>query len=232
MVILLEVMGSDRAIAESAWTSSSTFESKSQRPDEDVERLVPMLIRQEHSTPIESVVFRWWIKMPTAVDREFMTHRLQSANGMSARYRTLPREWQGLPLDAYQILKRIDTEKAKDIAVRYDSLFGTAFDLYESTLKLAKQAEQEGAITNREYKRIRDCIRMVIPVGNLVERISTMNLRAFANFYRLRSNRDFALAEIADVADGMLRSIKEYNEKNERGCPIAIRTLEEVGWRI
>jgi thymidylate synthase ThyX len=53
-----------------------------------------------------------------------------------------------------------------------------------------------------------------------------MNLRSFANYQRLR-NSDHAQPEIRLVAQKMLEEVKKADV-----APVAIRTLESIGWRI
>jgi len=106
-VELQDFMGGDRAIAEAAWTSSKDNQNRTNRPEEDVARVVNMLADYKHSVPFESVIFRFWIRMPIAVDRQFMTHRIGSHSGMSGRYRTMPSEFLDVPKDVYNILSKV-----------------------------------------------------------------------------------------------------------------------------
>src|SRR3990167_3732175 len=107
-VELQDTMGSDRAIADAAWTSSLDYQKKKSRSEEDVVRIVNMLADHKHSVPFESVILRFWIKMPIQTDRQFIVHRNQSASGMSGRYRTMPSEYLQVPNDVENILKKVD----------------------------------------------------------------------------------------------------------------------------
>ena len=100
-VELQEFMGSDESIANAAWTSTYDKKKREDRYDdpEKVAALVPRLIREGHSTPIESVILRFWIRHPIFNDRQHMTHRIASHNGLSARYRTMPGDWFSVPAD-------------------------------------------------------------------------------------------------------------------------------------
>ena len=72
-VELQGVFGDDRWIAEAAWTSSLKQENKALRTDEDVKRVINLLANEKHSVPFESVVFRFWIRMPISTDRQLFT---------------------------------------------------------------------------------------------------------------------------------------------------------------
>lgn len=53
---LHSIMGDCRTIANAAWTSTIDQTKKESKSDEDVARVVKMLIRDHHTSPLESVV--------------------------------------------------------------------------------------------------------------------------------------------------------------------------------
>lgn len=223
-VELQEYMGSDRSIANSAWTSSLVKEKRDAREDSDVERIVKMLANDGHATPFESVVMRFWIRMPIAVDRQHMTHRIASHNGMSGRYRTMPEDFQQVPDDVYNVVNKF---YAADLFKKeHDDVCKQTNEFYRKILKEAKHAEKEGIISNSEYKRVREFTRNVLPQGNMTERTTVINLRSFANYQRLR-NSEYAQPEIKRVAELMLAAVKKANI-----CPVALDSLEKNGWSI
>jgi thymidylate synthase (FAD) len=222
-VELQGVFGDDRVIAEAAWTSSLDFQKKQTRSDADVERVVKMLADSKHSTPFESVIFRFWIKMPIQTDRQHMTHRIASHNGMSGRYRTMPNEYLELTQDLKIILDKMNGDVYQ---VQYDEMCKEANRFYQDFLKHAKDAEKGQLITNNEYKRIREFFRGALPQNNMTERVTTMNLRSFANYQKLR-NSEHAQPEIRRVAELMLDAVKKSGV-----CPVALAHLEQNGWNI
>lgn len=231
-VELQEWMGSDRSIAEAAWTSSTTLQGKDKRTEEDVERVVKMLITSKHASPIESVVMRFWIKMPIATDRQHMTHRVASHNGMSGRYRTMPNEFYNITDDIKDILIKSSKDlygsisQAEQTIAKYYNLCNETNYQYSNLVKQFKTAEENKSITNAEFKRLREFFRGMLPQHNMTERITIMNLRSFANYQKLRNN-NHAQPEIRLVAEQMLAQVKEKNV-----CPIALSTLEEMNWDI
>lgn len=227
--------GSDRVIAESAWTSSTTYQGKQKRTDEDVERVVRMLIQQKHSVPIESVVFRFWMRVPIQTDRQIVTHRVASHcsnSGMSGRYRTMPSEYLDMPEDVEGIIQKFkciyDNELKTEIDLfeQYYNACESVNELYKQSIKSAKEAEKSGLISNQEYKRFREFYRGILPQNNMTERVTIMNLRSFANFQKLR-NSEYAQPEIRHVAQLMLDEVKKSGV-----CPIALDELEKNGWNI
>lgn len=226
-VELQSFMGNDRQIAESAWTSSLDYQKKESRTDEDVKRVVNMLADSKHSVPFESVVFRFWMRLPIATDRQLMTHRIASHSGMSGRYRTMPGDFLDIPDDVLEIFSKIPEPALRDCYVDdYNDLCREANAVYQNSIIYFKQIRDEKLITNDEYKRVREFYRGVLPQHNMTERVSIMNLRSWCNFYRLRSKPD-AQPEIRQVAELMLSEIRKANV-----APIAIECLEKNNWII
>lgn len=222
-VELQETMGSDRSIAEAAWTSSLDFQKKQVRSDADVERVVKMLADNRHSTPFESVIFRFWIKMPISADRQHMTHRIASHNGMSGRYRTMPAEFQRIPSDVFMIMHKANPKHTME---NYTDLCEHANNWYQRLVEELRESEKMQVINNAEFKRAREFFRGVLPQNNMTERVTTMNLRSFANYQKLR-NSEHAQPEIRQVAKLMLETVKASGV-----CPIALAALEANGWNI
>src|SRR5271166_2784608 len=108
-VQLQEIMGSDAAIANAAWTSTYDKAKREDKYDDPVKvkTLVTRLIKEGHSVPVESVIFRFWIRHPIFNDRQHMTHRIASHNGLSARYRSMPGDWFSMPEDVKEIIHKM-----------------------------------------------------------------------------------------------------------------------------
>lgn len=225
-VQLLETMGSDRAIAESAWTSSYDRSRIDIRSDDDVARVVRMLAAEGHGVPFEAFVCRFWMRIPIYIDRQIVKYRIQSQSGMSARYRTMPREWQELPIDALHILDAVETNYARGVYNKFQSVSNEAYDLYEDTLARCKTAEKSGLISNDEYKRVREVLRGVLPLAQMTETSNILNLRSMCNLWRQRLSH-YAQPEIRQVAQLMLDLVKQSNR-----IPVAINELEKSGWLV
>lgn len=225
LVELQESMGSDASISNAAWTSTYDKVKRDVRYDDEVKvaDLVPRLIKDNHGTPIESVIFRFWIKMPIFCDRQHMTHRLASHNGLSGRYRTMPEEWYSMPKDVDEIFKLVGAGLE---SFKYESTCKQAFNNYSRQLSLLKEGQNKGEIDNIQFKRAREIIRAQLPTAGMTERTTIMNLRSFANYQRQR-NSEHAQFEIREVARLMLEEVEKA-----KVCPIAIKTLKEINWRL
>jgi thymidylate synthase (FAD) len=223
LVELQETMGSDLSIANAAWTSTYDKNKREEKYTDNnkISTLVRRLILEKHGTPIESVIFRFWIRMPIFTDRQHMTHRIASHNGLSGRYRTMPDDFYHIPEDVNVILNRCGLQS---LAKNYNDVCTTANTSYKLAINDLKNAEKVGLITNDEFKRSREILRGQLPTSGMTERTSIINLRSFANYQKQR-NSPHAQPEIKLVAQLMLEEVEKNNV-----CPIAIETLKEIGW--
>lgn len=236
LVELQETMGSDKSIANAAWTSSFDKEKREARTDDQVAAIVARLAKDGHSTPFESVVLRFWMRIPIFTDRQHMTHRIASHNGLSGRYRTMPLDYYDLPDDVMDIVTIVDNNVQNPfptmenpnteftIFQAYYESCETAVNNYKLSLDKLKLAEKQGVITNAQFKRVREVLRGQLPTSGFTERTTILNLRSFANYMKLR-NSSHAQPEIQSVAKQMLEAVKASGV-----CPVALKALEEQGW--
>src|SRR5919201_4246817 len=82
-VRLDDAMASDLAVVNGARVS---FARRKEAMDESDEGLVRFLMRERHASPFEHAVFRFHIRCPLFVAREWMRHRWSSFNEFSLRY--------------------------------------------------------------------------------------------------------------------------------------------------
>src|SRR3954471_16790966 len=86
-VHLEDSMGSDLHIVNNARVS---FDQESDEFTAKERGLLNFLMRERHGSPWEAVVFRFDVKVPIFVMREWARHRLASTNEQSARYSVMP----------------------------------------------------------------------------------------------------------------------------------------------
>lgn len=225
-VELQEWMGDDAAIANAAWTSTYDKERREGKYDdpEKVTDLVRRCVRDGHAVPLESVVMRFWLRIPVFVDRQHMTHRIASHNGLSGRYRTLPSDFMDVPDDVQAICTRANGHYTSATKQEFNHACRRAYDLYAGELESLKEARDKKTIDDQEYKRAREFLRAVLPTAFMVERTTVMNLRSFANYQRLR-NSPHAQPEICEVAQRMLAKVVDA-----KVAPVALGALMDNGW--
>ena len=88
-VCLVDSMGNDAAIVQAARVSYA----QGTKSVSDDRGLIRYLMRHRHTTPFEMVDFKFHIKCPIFVARQWLRHRTASVNEVSARYSILPDEF-------------------------------------------------------------------------------------------------------------------------------------------
>lgn len=192
-VSLIETMGSDLDVVNAARVSFSAYQNEI---DDKAKGLINYLLKNAHATPFEHVVFKFYIKSPIFVAREWFRHRWSSFNEMSMRY-YVPESIDFFYPSEDSIRKQVGKpghytfEPITDPAV-YD--FVT-----EKFLEAYTIAE------NNYYEMIeagiaKEVARSVLPVGQYTEFIWTVNLRSLLNFLALRNDEN-AQKEIRQYAE-------------------------------
>ena len=88
-VRLVDYMGSDSRIVQSARVSYGDG-TKTVREDQG---LINYLLRNEHTSPFEQVVFTFHVKLPIFVARQWIRHRTARLNEISGRYSVMRNEF-------------------------------------------------------------------------------------------------------------------------------------------
>jgi thymidylate synthase (FAD) len=162
------------------------------------EGLIRFLMRERHGTPFEHNTFRFHIRCPIFVVREWMRHRISSFNERSARYSELDdafyvpaaedvRTQVGRP-GAYTF-ERMDDDAAERTRQRMQEVYEVAYATYRALL-------DDGVA--------KEIARAVLPVGIYTEFYWTLNARSLMNFLSLR-NADAAQLEIRAYAQAVER---------------------------
>jgi thymidylate synthase (FAD) len=149
--------------------------------------LINFLMRERHGTPFEHNAFRFHVKCPVFVAREWFRHRIGSFNEFSARYSEVPnemfvpelaevREQTGKP-GAYTF-RQVDMEtalKTREIITKANT---SAYEAYAEMLSLGVAKE---------------VARTVLPMGMFTQFYWTVNARALMNFLALRTDENAQL---------------------------------------
>jgi thymidylate synthase (FAD) len=160
------------------------------------EGLIRFLMRDRHGTPFEHNSFRFHIRCPIFVAREWFRHRIGSFNEFSMRYAKATddfyvpeaedvRSQVGKP-GAYSF-EPVDPELAERTRSELQEVYDHAYSTYESLV---------------EAGVARELARLAIPVGAYTEFYWTVNARALMNFVSLR-NAETAQREIRRYAEAV-----------------------------
>ncbi|MFH2056142.1 MAG: FAD-dependent thymidylate synthase [bacterium] len=88
-VRLVDVMGSDDAIVQAARVSYG----KGTKQRHEDRGLIRYLMRHQHTTPFEMVEFKFHVKLPIFVARQWIRHRTANVNEYSGRYSVMEEEF-------------------------------------------------------------------------------------------------------------------------------------------
>ena len=192
-------MATDLSVVNAARVS---FARRKDEMDEADEGLVRFLMRDRHGTPFEHNSFRFHIRAPIFVAREWMRHRVGSFNEFSMRYAKATddfyvpapedvRSQVGKP-GAYSF-EPVSDEIAEATRAELRAVYETAYAAYARLVELGVA---------------RELARSAIPVGAYTEFFWTVNARSLMNFVSLRA-AETAQREIRRYADACERFLAE-----------------------
>ncbi|HYZ75797.1 MAG TPA: FAD-dependent thymidylate synthase [Gaiellaceae bacterium] len=194
-VRLDDSMADDLSVVNAARVS---FARRKETMDESDEGLIRFLLRERHGTPFEHNSFRFHVRAPIFVAREWFRHRVGSFNEFSMRYARATEDFY--------------VPEPEDVRTQVGKPGAYSFEPVEPELAEATREElrtvYEHAYTT--YERLveagvaRELARLVMPVAAYTEFYWTINARSLMNFVSLRA------AETAQ------REIRRYAEACER----------------
>ncbi len=198
-VRLDEAMADDLSVVNGARVSFARH--KTEMDDSDA-GLIRFLMRDRHGTPFEHNAFRFHIRAPIFVAREWFRHRVGSFNEFSMRY--------ARATDDFYVPEAEDvrTQVGKPGAYSFEPV---SEEVAETTREELRQVYETAYAT---YERLvelgvaRELARAVLPVGAYTEFYWTVNARALMNFLSLRNSGN-AQREIRRYAEACERFFAE-----------------------
>ena len=192
-------MASDLSVANAARVS---FARRKDELDEADEGLIRFLMRERHGTPFEHNAFRFHIRCPIFVAREWFRHRVGSFNEFSMRYAKATDEFY-VP-EPEDVRTQVGKPGAYTFEPVEDELAERAReelrDAYEHAFAAYERLVEEGVA--------REIARAVLPVGAYTEFYWTVNARSLMNFVSLRAD-EAAQREIRRYALAVERFLEE-----------------------
>ena len=209
-VRLVDTMGDDMAVVKAARVSYGN-ETKGEKADQ---KLIHYLMKHNHGTPFEHIVFTFHIKCPIFVARQWFRHRIGSFNEISGRYVQLdtgffvPKLFRQNKTSNHQA--SIDGDFTEDEVASMMTEYNYALDIVESTYHslLEKGVAREQA-------------RAILPLGTYTEFYWTVNARSLFNFVKLRTDES-AQEEMRDYAQVVKQVCYEI-------APWTFEAFEQVG---
>ncbi len=178
-VRVVEIMGGDHSVVQAARVSYGQG-SKGEARDR---RLIHYLMMHDHGTPFEMAVFKFHVKAPLFVARQWFRHRIGSFNEISGRYTEYPMEFyvpERLRKPAKDNRQNSvpggfsGEEEARGRAL-FEEASRQSFDIYRTLLEMGVA---------------RELARIVLPMATYTQYYWAVNARSLMNFLRLRMARD------------------------------------------
>ena len=206
---LVDYLGSDERIVQSARVSYASG-TKSYREDKG---LINYLLRNDHTSPFEQVVFTFHIKAPIFVARQWVRHRTARMNEISGRYSIMKDECY-VP-DADKIALQAKDNKQGREAEAVDAA---------TSAKVQELLEKNQKDTFETYDELlelgiaREISRINLPLSMYTEWYWQIDLHNLLHFLALRLDAH-AQYEIRVYAQIMLDIVRMV-------CPIAVEAFE------
>lgn len=185
----IDHMGTDERIVEAARIS---YKSPSKGEEQD-KKLLSYLYKNKHTSPFEMCKVTLNIKMPIFVMRQYVRHRMQNLNEVSARYTELPNEfyipksWR--PQDSKNKQGSVVTKDWNpDIWV--GEIMGFSEKNVTATTALKEHCERSYQLYEELINAgvAREMARMVLPINIYTEIYTTWDLKNLLHFIGLRED--------------------------------------------
>jgi thymidylate synthase (FAD) len=207
-VRLVDYMGGDARIVQAARVSYGAG-TKTLRDDTN---LIRYLMRHEHTSPFEQVIFTFHVKMPIFVARQWARHRTARTNEISGRYSMMSGDFympERLPLQHTDNKQgsseeSLPTEISKELFAQMEENQRSMYAHYEELLEKG---------VSREIARIN------LPLALYTEMYWQMDLHNLFHFLKLRLDKH-AQYEIRCYAETIAEIVKKV-------APIAWEAFEE-----
>lgn len=173
-VRLIDKMGTDLRIVESARISYAT----PSKGDEADKKLLHFLLKNKHTSPFEMCKITFNIRMLIFVMRQFVRHRMQNLNEVSARYTVLPNVFY-IPT-----VWRAQAKVNKQGSEEADLSHGGMTELLEKTCKDSYKCYEELL----RLGAAKEMARIVLPLNIYTEIYSTWDLCNLIKFFALRDD--------------------------------------------
>jgi thymidylate synthase (FAD) len=207
---VIDYMGDDAAVVQAARVS---YGAGTKKIREDA-GLINYLMRHRHTSPFEMCELKIHVKMPIFVARQFLRHRVASANEVSGRYSILDREFY-MPTPE-QLATQAKTnrqgrgdaldesESARVLEILREDA-ANAYTHYEEMLN-----EIDGEIVDSERQGLaRELARMNLPVSLYTQLYWKMDLHNLLHFLNLRADAH-AQYEIRVYAEALIDIVKQW----------------------
>ncbi len=209
-VRMVDYMGGDDSIVQAARVS---YGKGTKKVSQD-RGLIRYLMRHRHTTPFEMVEFKFHVKLPIFVARQWIRHRTANVNEYSGRYSVMKEEFYIPPKEEIRFQSTVNKQGRDEEEVPEE--------LKEKFVQFLQKANQTGY---QQYSDLveeglaRELARIGLPLSLYTEWYWKIDLHNLFHFLALRMD-PHAQKEIRDYAVVMSEMVKTV-------CPMAWEAFED-----
>ena len=208
-VRLVDYLGSDQRIVQAARVS---YGEGTKTVSQDA-ALIDYLLRHQHTSPFEQVVFTFHLKMPIFVARQWVRHRMGRMNEVSGRYSIMKEEFY------VPELQDIEGQSSNNKQGRADEPFEQEkAEKNRAELQAGQKSAYESYSELLETGLAREIARINLPLSLYTEFYWQMDLNNLLKFLKLRLD-GHAQFEIREFANAIFEIVKIV-------CPMAASSFE------
>ena len=208
-VTLVDYKGDDSPIVQAARVSYGKG-TKSVRDDRG---LIRYLMRHRHTTPFEMVEYKFLVRLPIYVARQWIRHRTSSTNEYSSRYSVVPDEFE-VPEPA-----EVRHQSGRNRQGRGDALSPEVVERFRSDLEAVATQAYSAYSRALDAGVARETARLLLPVAYYTQWYWKVNLHNLFHFLSLRLDAH-AQEEIRLYAAEVAKLARVV-------CPVAFEAFED-----
>mgnify|MGYP000731242516 CR=1 FL=1 len=209
-VRLVDYMGGDDAIVQAARVSYG----KGTKTVSEDRTLIRYLMRHQHTTPFEMVEFKFHVKLPIFVARQWIRHRTANVNEYSGRYSIMPEEFY-VPDETAIKFQSKSNKQGRDSEEVPPEVRKRVLDILIEEQKSAFSGYQEMLDQNIA----RELARINLPLSLYTQWYWKIDLHNLFHFLKLRMDKN-AQYEIRMYAEKMAEIVKSV-------VPLAYEAFED-----
>ena len=208
-VVLVDYMGNDAAIVQAARVSYGPG-TKTIRDDRG---LIRYLLRHRHTTPFEMVEFKFLVRLPIYVARQWIRHRTASVNETSYRYSIAPDEFDLPPLES------IRKQSARNRQGREEPVAPEVAERFRTDLERVTRDAYAAYLAALEAGVARETARTILPLAYYTQWYWKIDLWNLLHFLSLRLDAH-SQEEIRVYAAELAKAVQAV-------CPIAYEAFDD-----
>jgi thymidylate synthase (FAD) len=197
-VRLVDYMGGDESIVQAARVSYG----KGTKTVSEDRTLIRYLMRHQHTTPFEMVEFKFHIKLPIFVARQWIRHRTANVNEYSGRYSIMPEEFY-VPEESVIKYQNSLNKQGRDNEEVPPEIRKRVLEILLQEQKSSFNGYQEML----EYNIARELARINLPLSLYTQWYWKIDLHNLFHFLKLRMDKH-AQYEIRVYAEKMAEIVK------------------------